>query len=174
MDRKTKENVVAELHEKLKGVKLAVLANYSGMSVAKITALRNELRKSGTEMRVVKNTLLRIASKDTDFVILDDYLKGPIAVVLSYGDAAESTKALIDFAKKNAELDIKAGLMGGRLLSREQISVLADLPGREVLLGKLLSVMLGTQTGLVSVLVGVQRQLVGVLEAYRAKKAEQN
>lgn len=174
MDRKTKENVVAELHEKLKGVKLAVLADYSGMSVAKITALRSDLRKTGTEMRVVKNTLLRIASKDTDFVVLDDYLKGPVAVILSYGDAVESTKSLVDFAKKNAELEIKAGLMGGRLLSKDQISVLADLPSREILLGKLLSVMLGTQTGLVSVLAGVQRKLVGVLDAYRAKKAEQN
>jgi large subunit ribosomal protein L10 len=174
LDRKTKENVVAELHEKLKGVKLAVLANYSGMSVAKITALRNELRKTGTEMRVIKNTLLRIASKDTDFVVLDDYLKGPIAVILNYGDAVESTKSLVEFAKKNAELEIKAGLMSGRLLSKDQISVLADLPSREVLLGRLLSVMLGIQTGLVSVLSGVQRNLVQVLEAYRAKKAEQN
>ncbi len=174
MDRKTKENVVAELHEKLKGVKLAVLANYSGMSVAKITALRNELRKAGTEMRVIKNTLLRIASKDTDFVVLDDHLKGPLAVILNYGDVIESTKLLVDFAKKNAELDIKAGLMSGRLLSKDQISVLADLPSREILLSKLLSVMVGTQTGLVSVLSGVPRNLVQVLEAYRLKKAEQH
>lgn len=174
MDRKTKENVVAELHEKLKDVKLAVLANYSGMSVAKITALRNELRKAGTEMRVIKNTLLRIASKDTDFVALDDQLKGPIAVILNYGDVVESTKLLVDFAKKNAELEIKSGLMGCRLLSKDQISVLADLPSREVLLGKLLSVMVGTPTGLVSVLSGVPRNLVQVLEAYRLKKAEQH
>ena len=64
--------------------------------------------------------------------------------------------------------------MSGRLLSKDQISVLADLPSREVLLGRLLSVMLGTQTGLVRVLSGVQRNLVQVLEAYRTKKAEQN
>ncbi len=174
MDRKTKENVVAELHEKLKDVKLAVLANYSGMSVGKITALRNELRKSGTEMTVIKNTLLRIASKDTEFVALDEYLKGPLAIILNYGDVVESTKALVDFAKKNAELDIKAGLVGGKLLSKDQINTLADLPSREVLLGKLLSVMLGVQTGLVSVLSGVPRSLVQVLGAYQEKKAEQH
>ncbi len=172
MDRKTKEQVVAELHEKLQGVKLAVLANYSGMSVAKITALRNDLRKSGTEMRVIKNTLLRIASKDTDFVVLDKHLKGPLALILNYGDAVESTKALVDFAKKNAELEIKAGLMGGKLLSKEQIGTLAELPSREVLLSKLLSVMVGVQTGLVTVLSGVPRSLVQVLDAYRAKKTE--
>lgn len=171
MDRTTKEQVVAELHGKLQNVKLAVLANYSGMSVAKITALRNDLRKSGTEIRVIKNTLLRIASKDTDFAALDDHLKGPVALVLSYGDAVESSKALVDFAKKNAELEIKVGLLGGRLLSREQVNTLAELPSREVLLGKLLSVMVGVQTGLVNVLSGVPRSLVQVLDAYRAKKA---
>jgi large subunit ribosomal protein L10 len=171
LDRKTKEQVVAELQEKLKDVKLAVLANYSGMSVAKITALRNDLRKSGTEIRVIKNTLLRIASKDTDFVVLDNHLKGPLALILGYGDAVESSKALVDFAKKNAELEIKAGLMGGRLLSREQVNTLAELPSREVLLGKLLSVMVGVQTGLVNVLSGVPRSLVQVLDSYRAKKA---
>jgi large subunit ribosomal protein L10 len=171
LDRKTKEQVVAELHEKLKGVKLAVLANYSGMSVDKITTLRNNLRKSGTEVKVIKNTLLRIASKDTDFVALDEQLRGPLALILSYRDAAESTKTLVEFAKKNAELDIQAGLMGGKLLSKDQINTLADLPSREILLGRLLSVMLGTQTGLVRVLSGVPRSFVQVLNAYREKKA---
>lgn len=171
MDRKTKEQVVADLHEKMRDAKLAVLANYSGMSVEKITVLRNSLRKSGTEMQVIKNTLMRIASQDTDFVALDGYLKGPLALILAYGDAAESTKTLVEFAKKNAELDIKAGLMGGKLLSKDQITSLADLPSREVLLGKLLSVMLGTQTGLVQVLSGVPRSFVQVLNSYREKKA---
>jgi large subunit ribosomal protein L10 len=171
LDRKTKEQVVADLHEKMRDAKLAVLANYSGMSVEKITVLRNSLRKSGTEMQVIKNTLMRIASQDTDFVALDGYLKGPLALILAYGDAAESTKTLVEFAKKNAELDIKAGLMGGKLLSKDQITSLADLPSREVLLGKLLSVMLGTQTGLVQVLSGVPRSFVQVLNAYREKKA---
>ena len=71
MDRKTKEKVAAELHEKLKVAKLAVLAGYSGMNVEKMTTLRNALRKSDTELRVVKNTLLRIASKETSVSILE-------------------------------------------------------------------------------------------------------
>ncbi|HRT28117.1 MAG: 50S ribosomal protein L10 [Syntrophobacterales bacterium] len=169
MDRKTKEAMVAELHEKLKDVKLAVLADYSGMTVAKMEALRSGLRKTGAEMRVIKNTLLRIASKDTDFAALDRYLTGPVAVILNYGDIVESTKVLVDFAKKNAELEVKAGFMGGDVLSREQINTLAELPSREVLLGKLLSVMVAAQTGLVRVLSGVPRSLVQVLDAYRMK-----
>jgi len=161
--------MVAELHEKLKDVKLAVLADYSGMTVAKMEALRSGLRKTGAEMRVIKNTLLRIASKDTDFAALDRYLTGPVAVILNYGDIVESTKVLVDFAKKNAELEVKAGFMGGDVLSREQINTLAELPSREVLLGKLLSVMVAAQTGLVRVLSGVPRSLVQVLDAYRMK-----
>ncbi len=174
LDRKTKEQVAAELHDKLKEAQLTVLAGYIGMNVEKLTALRNALRKSGTEVRVVKNTLLRIASRDTDFLALESHFKGPLAIALNREDVIESTKALVEFAKKNAELEIKAGMLDGKMLSKEQISALAELPGREVLLAKLLSVMLGVQTTLVRVLSGVPRGLVQVLDQYRAKKESGN
>ena len=174
MDRSTKERVVAELHEKIKDLKLAILANYRDLTVEKMTALRNALRKANTNLRVVKNTLLRIASKDTNFHELEEYLKGPLTIALSYGDVVEPTKVLVDFAKKNAELEIKVGMLMGKILSKEQISMLAELPGREVLLGKLLSVLVGVHGALVSVLSGVPRSLVCVLDDYRAKKESGN
>ncbi len=170
MDRKTKEQIAAELHEKLKVAKLAILAGYSGMNVEKMTTLRNALRKSETELKVVKNTLLRIASKDTSIGVLDEHLKGPLVMALNKGDVVESTKILVDFAKKNAELDIKIGVLDGKLINKDQISALAELPSREVLLAKLLSVMIGVQTSLVNVLSAVPRGLVNVLDAYRTKK----
>lgn len=170
MDRKTKEQIAADLHEKLKVTKVAILAGYSGMNVEKITTLRNALRKSETELKVVKNTLLRIASKDTSVSVLDEYLKGPLVMALNKGDVVESTKILVEFAKKNAELDIKIGVLDGKLISKDQISALAELPSREVLLSKLLSVMVGVQTSLVNVLSAVPRGLVNVLDAYRTKK----
>ena len=170
MDRKTKELVVQELHEKLKDFNLAVLAHYSGLNVEKLTVLRSSLRKANTELRVVKNTLLKIASKKTDLGLLDEYLKGPIAIVLNRSDVVETAKVLVDFARKNAELEIKAGMLNGRVLSREQLITLASLPSREILLGKLLSVFIGVQSGLVNVLSAVPRSLVQVLDAYRAKK----
>jgi large subunit ribosomal protein L10 len=126
LDRKAKEQVAGELHEKLKKAQLTVLAGYIGMNVEKLTALRNVLRKSDTEVRVVKNTLLRIASQDTDCLALEDHFRGPLAIALSRGDAVEATKALVEFAKKNAELEIKAGVLEGKLLSRAQISALAE------------------------------------------------
>jgi len=170
LNRSTKERIVAELHEKLKDVKLAVLADYSGIKVKDITGLRNELRKAESEFKVVKNNLLSIALKDTDFLPLGDHLKGPRALMMNFGDVVEPTKILVEFAKKNAGLEIEAGLLDGRLLSKEQIKALAELPSREVLLGELLSVLVGAQTQLVTVLSAVPRGLVQVLEAHRLKQ----
>lgn len=174
MDRSTKEKVVKELHEKLKDVKLAILADYSGMDVTQMTALRNQLRKSDSEMRVVKNNLLKIALKDTDFAVLDDHIKDPRALIMSFGDVVDPTKALVEFARKNEKLEIVTGALNGKVLTREELKVLAELPSREVLLAKLLSVMVGAQTQLVTVLSGVQRSFVQVLESYRLKKENEN
>lgn len=170
MERSKKEQVVVELQERLKNVKLAILADYSGLNVAKITELRNDLRKSDAEVRVIKNTLFKIAAQDTGFSVFDNYLTGPLAVVMNFGDVVAPTKALVEFAKKNAQLEIKVGVMDGKALTVDQIKALSELPSREVLLAQLLSVMVGAQTSLVNVLSGVQRQFVQVLEAYRAKK----
>jgi large subunit ribosomal protein L10 len=125
-------------------------------------------------VRVVKNTLLRIASRDTDFSALESHFKGPLAIALNKGDVIESTKVLVEFAKRNAELEIKAGMLDGKFLTKEQISALAGLPGRDVLLSRLLSVMQGVQTALVNVLSGVPRSFVQCLDAYRVKKESEN
>ena len=174
MDRRTKEQIVSELQGKLREAKLGVLTSFSGMNVAKMEALRTALRKSNAELKVVKNTLLGIASKETDFSILADHFKWPVAVVLSHKDPVGPTKVLIDFAKKNPELEIKIGVLDGKLLTRSDISALAELPGREVLLGKLVSVMAAVPTAFVTVLSGVPRNFVQVLNAYCDKKKTLN
>lgn len=172
MDRKTKEQVVASLHDQLKGAKLAVLAGYSGMNVAKMTELRNALRKTDTDVRVIKNTLWRIAAKGTPFSALEEKVKGPLVMALNAGDVVESTKVLVEFARKNAELEIRLGMLEGKVLTVQQIGALSELPSREVLQARLLSVMIGVQTGLVTALSGVSRGFVQVLAAYRDKKQE--
>ncbi len=164
-----KERVVADLHEKLKNVKFAVLVDYSGVNVEQITALRNKLREVEAEFRVVKNTLMGIASTGTDFVILEEHFKGPMAILMNYGDEVRSMKVLVDFAKENQEVEIKAGMLDGRFLSREELNVLAYLPGRDILLGKILSMLVAAQVSLVNVLSGVPRSFVQVLEAHRAR-----
>jgi large subunit ribosomal protein L10 len=174
LDRRTKEQIVSELQGKLKEAKLGVLTSFSGMNVAKMEALRNALRKSNAELKVVKNTLLGIASKETDFSVLADHFKWPVAVVLSHKDPVGPTKVLVDFARKNPELEIKVGVLDGKLLTKSDISALAELPSREVLLGKLVSVMAAVPTSFVTVLSGVPRSFVQVLNAYCDKKKTLN
>ncbi|MEN6332479.1 MAG: 50S ribosomal protein L10 [Smithella sp.] len=174
MDRRTKEQVVSELQVKLKEANLGILTSFSKINVEKMETLRRALRKSNAELKVVKNTLLNIAAKDTAFSILADHFKWPIAVVLSYKDPVEPTKALIDFAKKNPELEIKVGVLDGKLLDKSDITSLAELPSREVLLGRLVSVMAAVPTSLVTVLSGVPRNFVQVLNAYCDKQQTTN
>lgn len=174
MDRNTKEQVITDLHEKLKDFKLAVLASYSGLDVERLTLLRNNLRKSDAEVKVVKNTLLRIASEGTNFSVAKDQLKGPLALILTNKDVVAPTKVLVEFAKKNAQLEIKTGVLDGKLLTMDQLNALSMLPSREILLGKLLSVMVGVQGSLVNVLSAVPRGLVQVLNGYREKKESGN
>lgn len=174
MDRTTKEQIVSELQDKLKEARLGVLTSFNGMNVLKMEALRNTLRKSDAELKVVKNTLLGIASKETGFSVLADHFKWPVAVVLSYKDPVEPVKALIDFAKKNPELEIKVGVLDGKLLTKGDLTILAELPSREVLLGKLVSVMAAVPTSFVTVLSGVPRSFVQVLNAYCDKKKTLN
>lgn len=174
MDRRTKEQIVSELQEKLKQANLGVLTSFNAMTVLKMEALRNVLRKNDAELKVVKNTLLGIASKETDFQILSDHFKWPVAIILSYKDPVAPTKALIEFAKKNPELEIKVGVLDGKLLTKADISALAELPSREVLLGKLVSVMAAVPTSFVTVLSGVPRSFVQVLNAYCDKKKTLN
>ena len=174
MDRRTKEQIVSELQVKLNKANLGVLTSFSKMNVEKMEALRNVLRKSNAELKVVKNTLLDIAAKETAFSVLADHFKWPIAIVLSYKDPVEPTKALIDFARKNPELEIKIGVLDGKILTKSDITLLAELPSREVLLGKLVSVMAAVPTSLVTVLSGVPRNFVQVLNAYCDKKKTLN
>ena len=122
MDRRTKEQIVSELQVKLKEANLGVLTSFSKMNVEKMEALRNVLRKSNAELKVVKNTLLDIAAKETAFSVLADHFKWPIAIVLSYKDPVEPTKALIDFAKKNPELEIKIGVLDGKILNKSDLT----------------------------------------------------
>jgi large subunit ribosomal protein L10 len=174
LDRKAKEKIVSELHQKLKEAKMGILTSFSGMNVAKMEALRKELRKTNAEWKVVKNTLLRIASDRTDFSILAEHFKWPVAVVLSYQDPVAPAKVLVEFAKKNPELEIKVGVLDKKMLTQNDLNLLAELPGKDVLLGKLVSVMAAVPTALVTVLSGVPRSFVQVLHAYAEKKETLN
>ncbi|MHC1726287.1 MAG: 50S ribosomal protein L10 [Syntrophobacteraceae bacterium] len=173
MERSKKEQVIAELHEKLGRASAAILTDYKGLTVAEVSTLRDSLAAEKVEYQVVKNTLMRLACKETGAAVLEPQLKGTCAIAIAYGDPALPAKIIKKFSKTNEKLKIKAGSLGTRLLNPDQISTLAELPPREELLGKLLGTLNAVPTSLVTVLSGVPRAFVGVLAAIQRQKEEQ-
>ena len=170
MNKQSKEDLVAELAEKLKVAKAAFLADYRGLDVDQANDLRNKLREVGVEYRVVKNTLLRLAAKDTGSACFDEYLNGPTAIALVNEDPVAPAKALVEFAKKYNVFELKAGMLDGKLLAVTDIVALAELPSREVLLAKMLGSMSAPATNFVGVLAAVPRTFVQVLAAIKDQK----
>ncbi|MDY0041458.1 MAG: 50S ribosomal protein L10 [Desulforhabdus sp.] len=170
MERAKKEQVVAELHDKLKRASATILTDFKGMTVAEMGELRDVLAAEQVEYQVVKNTLMRLAGKDTDAVVLEPLLKDTCAIAIGYSDPSIPAKILKKFSKSNEKLKIKGGALGTRLLDLNQVSALAELPSREELLGKLLGTLNAVPTGLVTVLSGVPRAFVTALTAIRDKK----
>lgn len=167
-----KQAIVAELKEKLSATKGAVLTNYRGLTVAQDTKLRRKLREAGVEYRVVKNTLTRIAADQSGVSELDPYLEGPTAIALSFSDPVAPAKIISDFLKetKTQVLEIKAGLVEGKVIDADGVKALASLPSREVLIAKALAGMQSPIVGFVNVLQGNIRNLVYALEAVRKQK----
>ena len=168
-----KKEIVADIHDRFSRGKIVILTDYKGLNVAKMNELRRLLREAGVEFRVTKNTLLYRAADDTGVVAMRDYFKGPSAVAISYEDPVAPAKALVDFAKANDKLEIKAGVLDGKLLTADDIKSLSSLPGREELLSMLLFTMIGVHTKLVRVLNGVPQKFVGTLAALKDKKEEE-
>lgn len=171
MADQSKEQLVAELVEKLQGAKAAFLANYRGITVEQSNELRTKLREAGVEYRVVKNTLLSLACKDTAFDCLQEHLTGPTALALAIDDPVAPAKVLTEFAKDSKTFELKSGALDGKMLSVADIEALSSLPSREVLLGKMLGSINAPTSNFVGVLAAVPRSLVQVLGAIQEQKS---
>jgi large subunit ribosomal protein L10 len=171
LNKESKQQVVTEIHDKLKRAKAVFLADFRGMNVEKATGLRDELRKADVEYKVVKNTLLELASRETDKESLSAHYVGPTAIALSYDDPVSAAKVLSRFAKESqAIFRLKAGVLSGKLISVAEIQALAELPSREVLIAKLLGTMQAPTANFVGVLAAVPGSFVRVLNAIRIQK----
>jgi len=169
--RDDKPQIVADLAKKLKSSKAAIFADYRGLNVADATQLRKSFREAGAEIRVVKNTLTRIAADQSGFEGLNEFLTGPTAVAFGFQDPVVPAKLLMDFTKTNRNLEIKGGLVEGRVVGAREIKALADLPSREVLVSQVLRGLQGPLAGLSAVLQGPIRKLVYGLKAIQDQKA---
>lgn len=165
-----KKAVVAEVSGKLTDAQAAMLAEYRGLSVAQMTVLRRKAHEGKVYLRVVKNTLARRAVEGTSFECLKDQMSGPLAFAVST-DPVLVAKILSEFAKDHEALKIKAGAMGGKLMTLAQIQALAVLPGREQLLAMLLGTMQAPVRTFVQTLNEVPAKFVRALAAVRDAKA---
>ena len=165
-----KQQIAEDLRSRFSKAAIVVVTDYKGLDVAAMNALRRKLREENIEFQVVKNTLLARAAKETDVDVIRDFFKGPSAVALSYDDPVAPAKVLTQFAQENEHLEIKVGVMNGKLLDAVQIKALAKLPSREVLLSQLLSALNAVPTSFVRTIAEIPRQLLNVLTALRDQK----
>lgn len=171
LTKSEKQQLVEEIHEKFLASKIVILTDCKGLKVNKINELRRKLKESNIDYRVVKNTLLIRASENTDVAVLKDHFKGPTAIAVSYDDPVAPAKVLSEFAKDNDKLQIRSGVMSGKILTVQGIKSLSSLPSREVLLGQLLSAMNGVPTNLVRALSNVPQKLLYALQAIKDQKS---
>ncbi len=136
-----KEKQVAEIIQRFNDSKSTIVTDYRGLSVAQVTELRKQLREAGVDYKVLKNTFVRRAADEVGLNQLNEYLVGPTAIAFSSDDLVAPAKIIAEFSKKNKALEIKVGILEGKILEIEQVRELASLPSRDGLLSMLLSVL---------------------------------
>lgn len=161
MDRQQKQNQVAELKQTFTGVNTAVVLEFKGLRVDKDTAFRKSIRESKGQYRVAKNTLLRLAVKETPFESLGAQFKGNSAVATTREDIVSLAKAVQTFLKDNPAASFKAAIMDGKSVTPAEFQAIAELPSREALIGKLLFLMQYPIQGLAVALDAIRKQKEG-------------
>ena len=165
-----KKEEVALLKEKFESAQSAVITDYCGLNVAEMTKLRAKLREAGVEYKVVKNTLLILAADEVGIEGVESVFKGPTAIAYGIEDQVAPAKILSEFAKEYKKLEVKAGILDGKIISKEQVDDLANLPSREVLLTQVAGLLQGPLVGLANVLQGPIRKMGYALEEIRKVK----
>ncbi len=170
MEKSKKKQIVEELKDVLSKASSCIAVDYNGVNMETFTPMRKECYNSNVRMIVVKNTLARIAVKDTGYEGITDMLNGMTSLVLTMGDdQVAGAKILKSFAKKNDRINIKGGVFDGKILSEKDVKVLADLPGKEELQAQLLATMLAVPQNFVRLLNAVPQNFVQLLAAYKEK-----
>ena len=149
-----KAGVISDLEKLFENGKVAIVADLSGYTVAELTRFRRSVDQNNAKCKVAKNTLLKIATANTEFKVIDVVAKGPSAVVVGYDDPAQPAKIVVDFIKATKKGSVKGGVFEGKALSAEEVKGLAELPSKDQLLS---SIMGGLDSG--------ARNIAGLLDA---------
>lgn len=152
--------------------KAVILTEYKGLTVSEISGLRLKIKEAGGEFKVVKNTLARIAAKQTPVESAIDFFNGPTAIVFGYGDPIAIAKKLLDFTSENEKLKIKTGVIEGKVYTVEEIKALSTLPSRTALYSMLLGALQYPMRGFALTLRSTITQLYYALESLKNKKEE--
>ncbi len=163
--RPEKVAVVTDVTERMKQADAVLVAEYRGMKVSQLGALRQTLRQSGSEFKVYKNTLARRAAREAGIGGLEDQLVGPTALTFVKGDVAAAAKALRELARLNPLLVIKGGTLSGKMLTAPDVQALADLPSRDVLLAQLAGAFQAPMTKMAGLLQALPRNFAYGLKA---------
>lgn len=169
--RAEKVAVVDEVRERFDAAEAVILTEYRGLTVKDLAGLRRSVRTNGGEYKIFKNTLVRLAAKQSGLEELEGLLTGPTAITFVSGDAAAVAKSLRDYARTNPLLVIKGGVLGDKVIGPRETAALADLPSREVLLGRLAGLMAAPLQQLASLMQALPRNLAYGLVALRDQRA---
>jgi large subunit ribosomal protein L10 len=170
MAKPDKVQAVAEIADRFRSSSAAVITEYSGLTVSQISTLRRTLG-AGATYRVAKNTLVKRAAADAGVQGLDSLFVGPTAIAFVEGEPVDAAKALRDFAKENKALVIKGGYMDGRPLTVDEVTQIADLDSREVLLAKLAGAMKGNLTKAAGLFAAPASKVARLVAALQEKRA---
>jgi large subunit ribosomal protein L10 len=171
MARPEKVAAVEALAGKLRSAQSLVLADYTGLTVERMTAFRVLCRAKGVDCQVVKNRLAGIAADQADLTIIKDHLKGPTALIMGQSSQIDPAKLTVEFAKGNAKLRIKGGLLDGRFLDPSAVESLSRTPDREVLLAQIMSGLNGPARSLTTIVNGVAAALTRAVDQVAKQKA---
>ena len=167
-----KEAKVEELKVIMAEAKGFYLADFTGIDVAAVTELRNKLRDADVQYQVIKNRLAIRAAEEAGIAGLKEYFAGPTAIAYSKEDPIAPAKILQDFVVDGGKIQIKTGFMEGEVLAADKVEVLAKLPSKEELLGKVTAGVQSPLSGLSGGLSGLLRGLVGALSAIEKQRGE--
>jgi large subunit ribosomal protein L10 len=166
MLRKEKEQVVAELAERLRSAQTLILADYRGLSVSELDEVRTKLLEHGARFHVVKNTLTKRAADEAGFETLKELLDGPTAIAfVGDGDMVSVAKTLSETARRTRVLELKGGILEGTPMDASQVAELAKLPPADVLRGQVLGAIVGPLNEIVGLFAAPVQDFVGLLDA---------
>ena len=166
-----KQDKVSLIKENIDKAQVAIVTEYKGYSVEEITNLRRALQKEDGDYMVTKNTLAKLAVKDTPYEVLTETFKGPIAIAFGFGDQVAPAKALSNFIKDTKKGEIIAAAMDGKLLSASEAKALATIPSKEEIYAKMLGCINSPASGIVGSVNAVMASLTRAVAAVRDQKS---